>query len=96
MFEFKEKEKIDLEKGMLFDDVYHFRSILKEFAIERVFTLVRVKNEKSRVTEHCGSHGCSWRIHASPLPDCVTYKIKFLGPDHTRVRVERNSEATSI
>ncbi|GFY80943.1 hypothetical protein Acr_01g0007520 [Actinidia rufa] len=71
MFEFKEEEKIDLEKGML------------------------VKNEKSRVTEHCGSHDCSWRIHASPLPDCVTYKIKFLGPDHTCVIVERNSEATS-
>ncbi|KAL7167416.1 hypothetical protein ACSBR2_037970 [Camellia fascicularis] len=38
---------------------------------------------------------CEWRIYASPLLDGVTYKIKTLGPDHTCIRVERNTEATT-
>ncbi|KAH7847186.1 hypothetical protein Vadar_023010 [Vaccinium darrowii] len=95
VFEIKEGEKICLENGMLFEDVSHFRTVLKEYAIERGFKLVRLKNEKSRVTAQCSAPGCKWRIHASPLPDKLTYKIKSLGPEHTCVRVERNAEATS-
>lgn len=62
----------------------HFRCVLKEFAIERGFKLVRVKNEKSRVTAKCSA------VHKD-----VNGGSMFLGPDHTCVRVERNAEATS-
>ena len=34
-------------------NMYHFRAALKEFAIARGLQLVRIKNEKSRVTAHC-------------------------------------------
>ncbi|KAA8544402.1 hypothetical protein F0562_022414 [Nyssa sinensis] len=43
------------------------------------FKLERDKNEKNRVTAHCGIKGCKWRIHASTLPDRVTFKIKIVG-----------------
>ncbi|GFS38210.1 hypothetical protein Acr_00g0056250 [Actinidia rufa] len=69
LFEVKEGEKINFKRGMLFEDVKHFREVLKDYAIEKGFKLVRDKNEKVRVTAHCGSDGCEWRIHASPLPD---------------------------
>ncbi|KAL7205086.1 hypothetical protein ACSBR2_018079 [Camellia fascicularis] len=95
MFEIKEGETITLEKGMMFEDISYFRTVLREYAIERGFTLVRLKNERVRVTAHCGSRRCNWRIHASLFPDGLTFKIKSLGPDHTCVRVERNPEATS-
>ncbi|GFY97440.1 hypothetical protein Acr_11g0017460 [Actinidia rufa] len=36
-----------------------------------------------------------WRIHASPLPEGITYKIKSLCGDHRCVRTVRNAEATS-
>ncbi|KAL7231374.1 hypothetical protein ACSBR2_009599 [Camellia fascicularis] len=80
---------------MMFEDISHFRTVLREYAIEMGFTLVRLKNERVRLRAHCGSRGCNWRIHASLLPDGLTFKIKSLGPDHTCVRVERNPEATS-
>lgn len=54
MFETKKWEKITLEKGMIFD-VYHFRTVLQEFAIERGFKLIKIKNEKKRVTSICAS-----------------------------------------
>ncbi|KAA8544214.1 hypothetical protein F0562_022150 [Nyssa sinensis] len=39
IFEWKEGENIELEKGMLFDDVYQFRSTLKDFSIQQGFKL---------------------------------------------------------
>ncbi|GFS43557.1 hypothetical protein Acr_00g0085760 [Actinidia rufa] len=75
LFEVKEGEKINFKRGMLFEDVKHFREVLKDYAIEKAFKLVRDKNEKVKVTAHCGSDGCEWRIHASPLPDRVTFQV---------------------
>ena len=40
--------KIVCEKGMIFEYVFHFRSALKDYAIEQGFKLVRDKNEKNR------------------------------------------------
>ncbi|GFY97434.1 hypothetical protein Acr_11g0017400 [Actinidia rufa] len=57
---------------------------------------------KSRVvTAQCvcggvwGGGGCQCRIHASRLPDGITYKIISLCGDNTCVRTVRNAEATS-
>lgn len=36
------------------------------------------------MTAYCGGDdNCPWRVHASPMPDGVTYKIKTCTPDHT-------------
>ena len=47
------------------------------------------------MTCHCGNGGCNWRVHASPLPDGVTYKIKTLRGPHTCVRDTFSDKATS-
>ncbi|KAH7838397.1 hypothetical protein Vadar_025863 [Vaccinium darrowii] len=42
-----------------------------------------------------GLHSCPWRIHASPLPNGITYKIKKLRSEHNCSRIVKNSDATS-
>ena len=42
-----------LEKGLLFRDIHHFRKVLKNFIIQEGFEILRLKNEKSRVTAIC-------------------------------------------
>ncbi|KAL0346023.1 UNVERIFIED_CONTAM: hypothetical protein Sradi_4433600 [Sesamum radiatum] len=74
-------QKIKLEKGMVFTNVDMFREVLKEYVIREGFQVKRIKNEKSRVTTVFAAEGCSWRVHASPLPDGETFMIKTLeGP----------------
>ncbi|KAK4394496.1 hypothetical protein Sango_1603900 [Sesamum angolense] len=50
------------------------------------FKIMRMRNEKTRVTGHCSVKDCPWRIHASPLADGVTFQIKTYVPNHTCVR----------
>ncbi|KAG8377614.1 hypothetical protein BUALT_Bualt08G0051300 [Buddleja alternifolia] len=74
----------ELEVGMTFDDVDHFRMVVKNFSIQEDFPLERVKNERSRVTLKCQREGCTWRIHASPVgADKKTYQIKSYNANHT-------------
>ena len=80
---------------MIFTDVNSFRESLRDYTVQQGFNIVRVKNEKSRVTAHCAAESCPWRIHASPLSDGVTYKIKTLVSEHTCSRIIKNTEATS-
>ncbi|KAF8393878.1 hypothetical protein HHK36_020076 [Tetracentron sinense] len=72
------------------------REALRDYITEEGFEIVRDKNEKARVTAHCLGEGCLWRIHASPLPDGVTYKIKTFQSEHTCVRATKNTNATSV
>ena len=87
--------RVELETGLLFVDVTEFREVLKDFVIQEGFEIVKVKNEKTRVTARCAAEGCTWRIHASPILDGVTYKIKTYNPDHNCIRTTMNSNATS-
>ncbi|KAF8389226.1 hypothetical protein HHK36_025919 [Tetracentron sinense] len=82
-FEVQEGRKVSLEVGMLFGNVTEFREALRDYVIQEGFEIVKDKNEKTRVTVHCSAEGCLWRIHASPLPDGVTYKIKTFLFEHT-------------
>ncbi|KAL7264276.1 hypothetical protein ACSBR1_002269 [Camellia fascicularis] len=70
--------EVVLKKGMIFPEVNTFRATLRDYTMQTGFKIVRDKNEKSRVTAHCATEGYPWRIHASPLPDGITYKIKTL------------------
>ena len=47
-------------------------------------------NDKNRVTCICESRGCTWRIHASELPDGVSFKIKTLRGTHVCSKTEKN------
>ena len=84
-----------MEKDILFDNVHKFREVLKDYTIQEGFILVKDKNEKSKVTCHCAAIGCPWRVHASPLPDGISFKIKSYNNEHTCVRHNKNKEATS-
>ncbi|XP_059663994.1 uncharacterized protein LOC132309727 [Cornus florida] len=74
---------------------YLGKSIRGKIYKEEGFKFVRDKNDKKKIRAHCGSLACSWRIHASVLPDGVTYMIKNIGTDHTSVRGRKNVEANS-
>lgn len=87
--------KVKLEVGLLFGDVNEFRTALRDFVIQEGFEIKRIKNEKARVTARCAADGCCWRIHASPAPDGITYKIKSYNPGHSCTRTTKNSNATS-
>nr|XP_027096179.1 uncharacterized protein LOC113716076 [Coffea arabica] len=95
MWTYNPREDIEFEKGMLFTNVDAFRAVLKDYAIQKGFPLVRLKNEKSRCTAKCGAEGCNWRIHASPVADTTTFMVKTYTPEHTCVMDRKNSEATS-
>lgn len=86
---------IQLRVGHLFKNVYHFREVLREFVIQEGFEMVREKNEKSRVTVSCKGEGCTWRLHASPTPDCKTFKIKTYTSEHSCLRSSKFKDATS-
>nr|XP_033510665.1 uncharacterized protein LOC117275505 [Nicotiana tomentosiformis] len=85
-FIYDPSQKIKFVKGDLFTSVDAFRDALKDYAIQEGMTLMRIKNEKSRCTVKCLLSGCSWRIHASPLPDGITYKTKSLKDEHGYTR----------
>ncbi|KAK3218767.1 hypothetical protein Dsin_012737, partial [Dipteronia sinensis] len=86
---------IDLQQGQLFNDVHHFREVLRDFTIQEGFALSRVKNEKERVNVKCKDEGCSWRVYASPTADNVTYKIKIYNREHACQKINKNVEANS-
>ncbi|XP_012844641.1 PREDICTED: uncharacterized protein LOC105964686 [Erythranthe guttata] len=88
-------EKIKLKKGQVFTDVYQFRQVLKDYTIQEGFHCVRDKNEKQRVRVHCGGENCAWRLHASTLPDNVTYMIKVCPCEHTCTRGAVDNEVSA-
>ncbi|KAA8541876.1 hypothetical protein F0562_023028 [Nyssa sinensis] len=91
----REGDKIVLKSGQLFENVDKFREVLRDYTIQQGCSIIREKNEKARVTAHCADSSCMWRIHASPLPDGVTYMIKTYRGEHTCVRLQSNSNANS-
>ncbi|KAL0433442.1 UNVERIFIED_CONTAM: hypothetical protein Slati_2678500 [Sesamum latifolium] len=89
------EEKVKLEKGMVFVDIDAFRTVLREYVIQDGFQIMRLRNEKTRVTAHCASKDYPWRIHASPLADGVTFQIKTCFY-HTCVRSDLTKLASAI
>ena len=76
MWTYNPREDIEFKKGQLFTNVDAFRAALKDYVIQKGFPIKRLKNEKTRCTAICDVDGCSWRIHASPIADSVTFMIK--------------------
>ncbi|KAL0448924.1 UNVERIFIED_CONTAM: hypothetical protein Slati_1448800 [Sesamum latifolium] len=87
--------KIVFEEGMIFTDVNAFRDALREFVIQEGFRMKRDRNETQRVTTGCDVKGCSWRIHASPLGDGVTFQIKTYSSVHMCIRSDSTKEVSA-
>ncbi|KAL5786015.1 hypothetical protein ACOSQ2_008407 [Xanthoceras sorbifolium] len=56
-------EQIKLEVGQLFQNLQHFRQVIRDFVVQDGFQLRRVKNERDRYTTECAYEGCELRIH---------------------------------
>ncbi|XP_059650239.1 uncharacterized protein LOC132295998 [Cornus florida] len=95
LFKYGDHGEIKFVMDHLFDDIKHFRTVLKDFAVQKGFKLVMVKNERTRVTSKCGNPGCEWRIHATLQVDNSTFKVTSLGPEHTCIRTTKNKVVTS-
>ncbi|XP_027118737.2 uncharacterized protein [Coffea arabica] len=95
MWTYNSREDIEFKKGQLFTNVDAFRAALKDYVIQKGFPIKRPKNEKTRCTAICDVDRCTWRIHASPVADSVTFMIKSYTPEHTCVMDNKNREAIS-
>ncbi|KAK1568863.1 hypothetical protein Q3G72_029848 [Acer saccharum] len=52
-------ERVRLEVGELFNNLHHFRQILRHFAVQEGFELQRIKIERERFTAQCAATTCS-------------------------------------
>ena len=84
LFEDKKFGCIKLRPWMIFMDKKHFKDTLKDYAIQEGFAINVLAADNKRYTGTCYAENCSWRIHASRLPDEKTWAIKKIEPSvHT-------------
>ena len=83
IYEECKEQKITLERGMLFANVDAFREVLKDYVSQEGFQIVKIRNERSRVTAMCVGKGCEWYLHASTDADDVSFEIKVYEGKHT-------------
>ncbi|KAM7279885.1 hypothetical protein ACFE04_007019 [Oxalis oulophora] len=76
----------ELDGSIIFNDVYAFRGYLRDYGVIGGYNFNRVKNDPDRVTAECKGEGCNWRIYASMMPHCDTFRIKTLKGEHFCVR----------
>ncbi|XP_050233596.1 uncharacterized protein LOC126682088 [Mercurialis annua] len=81
---------IILKENQVFDDVYEYRKVLRDYAIKGGYLLHWKVNDKNRVTVLCKGDGCQWRVHASALCDKHTFMIKTLIDEHSCIRPTDN------
>ncbi|KAJ4955370.1 hypothetical protein NE237_012153 [Protea cynaroides] len=67
---------VKMEVGQVFQNITAFRHHLKDFVIQEGTEIIRLKNEKHRVTTICAKDGCPWRVHASTTKDKVSFMVK--------------------
>ncbi|XP_021744262.1 uncharacterized protein LOC110710294 [Chenopodium quinoa] len=76
--------KIILKPWQLFMDKAQLRDAVGDYCIQCGFSIIVDKTNNSRYTVQCGAENCSWRLHASRLPDGVTWAIKTIkNAEHT-------------
>ncbi|KAK0599004.1 hypothetical protein LWI29_001435 [Acer saccharum] len=68
--------RVILEVGQMFNNLHHFRLILREYVVQEGFQLKMITNNKDMYTAECAYEGCSWRIHASPAAGKSAFMIK--------------------
>lgn len=87
---------VSLEVGGRFCDGEHFKNLLRNYAIQRNFNFMFIKNDKQRVTIHCAFEGCQWRVHTSKEDNYETYRIKTIYPTHPYVATVSTQLCKSI
>nr|CAD1841271.1 unnamed protein product [Ananas comosus var. bracteatus] len=82
------RDSQSLVVGQEYEDVQAFRNVLTSAAIAANFELHMIRSDQRRVTARCAAEDCTWRVHASKLPQVTTFRIRTLTPEHTCVRTE--------
>ncbi|KAJ4978547.1 hypothetical protein NE237_009327 [Protea cynaroides] len=90
-----EVERVNIQVGDEFEDVYSYRRALTDFIVQEGSNVIRMKNEKNRVTIVCSTEGCPWMIHAAAKRDGHTFKVKKYIFPYSCGRVEKNKTASS-
>ena len=76
-FKYGENGKFELKKYLIFINVHEYMVVLKDFITQENFDIINVKIKKSRCTSICITKNCTWRIHASPMPNSICYMKKI-------------------
>ncbi|KAK1292815.1 hypothetical protein QJS10_CPB17g01211 [Acorus calamus] len=84
-----DSERPKMVVGSRFPSVEHFRDALNQYCVTNEFAVKYLKNERCRVTAKCKVGKCNWRIHASVLPDEITFEVKTLNEVHTCTSVNK-------
>lgn len=85
--------EIDLMVWDIFLDKDHCLDAIRDYSVQQGVDLVRDRVDSYRFTARCFDELCNWRIHASRLPDKVSWAIKTLTAPHTCQRLEHNPMA---
>ncbi|KAL5776568.1 hypothetical protein ACOSP7_009494 [Xanthoceras sorbifolium] len=88
--------KIRLEVEHLFQNLHHFRQVIRDFVVHEGFQLRIIKNEKDRYTAEYTYEGCGWRIHTSLIDDRRTFRIKTMENQHSCQKVHKNQEVNAV
>ncbi|KAK1317175.1 hypothetical protein QJS10_CPA05g01707 [Acorus calamus] len=83
IFDQLDEEDPNINVGVKFENIHALRHALRQHAVKNEFCLRLIRSEPSRLTARCETESCPWRIHASVLPDHVTFHIKTLKAAHT-------------
>ncbi|KAL2943338.1 Maturin [Bienertia sinuspersici] len=78
LFNDDEFGKIILKPWQLFMDKQHLRDVVRDYCIQQGFSIIVDRATNTRYTVLCSTQGCGWRLHASSLPDGVTWAIKSI------------------
>ncbi|KAL2935062.1 Phosphatidylinositol 3-kinase piki-1 [Bienertia sinuspersici] len=92
---YKDEEfgRITIMPWQLYTDKMHLRHVVRDYCIQSGFSVVVERANNTRYTIRCSDLRWQWRLHASRLPDGVTWAIKSIqNPEHTCLGLEtRNS-----
>nr|XP_043625843.1 uncharacterized protein LOC122597295 [Erigeron canadensis] len=72
-----------MKVNLKFPNVISFRRALNHHALTNEFEYYIERSEPTRFTARCKQMECRWRIHASIMPDKVTFEVKSLVEPHS-------------
>ncbi|KAL2926699.1 Cadherin-4 [Bienertia sinuspersici] len=73
-----------LKPWQLYSNKQHIRDVVRDYYIQNSFAIVVDRADNHKYSVICSEEGYPWRIHASRLPEGITWAIKSItGSEHT-------------
>ncbi|XP_021750407.1 uncharacterized protein LOC110716080 [Chenopodium quinoa] len=78
-------------------DKQHLRDVVRDYCIQCGFAVVIDYASNIRYCARCLDVNCGWRLHASVLPDGITWAIKSIqNPEHTCQGLETKNSMVNV